>query len=151
MAKENYINNKEFLYEIKIYKEKVYCAREEGKQDPVIPRRIAECFVQIAQRRATHPWFRQYSFVDEMIADAVEDCVRRIMNFDPAKSSNPFAYFSQVVYNAFLRRMKAEQREAKTKVAIERRNNIFGEDSQTQDHDDRDYGQSRIYMEDKYE
>jgi DNA-directed RNA polymerase specialized sigma24 family protein len=100
MAKNHYINNKDFLKEMTAYRTAIRKAKRAGQPKPQIPRYVAECFMKIA-----------YTFRDEMVADAIENCVMYVDNFDPAKSSNPFAYFTQIVYYAFLRRIQKEKKQ----------------------------------------
>jgi hypothetical protein len=45
-----------------------------------------------------------------MISDGIENCLLYIDNFDPEKYSNPFAYFTQIIYYAFLRRIQKEKK-----------------------------------------
>lgn len=111
MKKTNYIDNKLFLKEIISYRKAVQESRKKGKPKPRIPEYIGHCFMLIAENRSHKYNFRDYTFRDEMISDAVENSVRYIDNFDPAKSKNPFAYFSQIVYYAFLRRIQREKKE----------------------------------------
>jgi len=111
MAKNNYIDNKQFLDEMVKFRKSVNKAKRAKEPRPQIPRFIAECFLKIAENYSHNHKFIAYTFKDEMISDAVENCVRYIDNFDPKKSSNPFAYFSQVTFFAFLRRIKREKQE----------------------------------------
>lgn len=110
IKKRHYVNNADFLEAMKQYRAKCAAADHAGKQIPPIPSYIGECFMQIATRLSTKPNFIRYPFRDDMIADGLENAVRCVGNFDPDKSNNPFAYFTQVIYFAFLRRIEAEQR-----------------------------------------
>lgn len=111
MAKNHYINNKDFLREITKYRLSVRKAKRQGLPKPQIPRYVAECFMKIAENLSHKPNFLSYTFRDEMVADAIENCVMYIDNFDPSKSKNPFAYFTQIVYFAFLRRIQKEKKQ----------------------------------------
>ena len=112
MAKNNhYIDNKVFLAEMTKYKMAIEIALEQGKKKPQIPRYAAEAFMKIAENLSHKPNFLSYSFRDEMVADAIENCVMYASNFDPKKSSNPFAYFTQIAYYAFLRRIQREKKQ----------------------------------------
>ena len=111
MAKTNYIDNKEFLKEMVSYRKSVKKAEREGLPKPRIPEYVGKCFMQIAENLSHKPNFLSYTFRDEMISDAVENCVMYIDNFNPAKSKNPFAYFTQIVYYAFLRRIQREKKQ----------------------------------------
>lgn len=111
MAKAHYINNKDFLKEMIAYRQSVYKAKKENKPKPKIPDYVAKCFMMIAENLSHKPNFLSYTFRDEMVADAIENCVMYVDNFDPSKSDNPFAYFTQIVYYAFLRRIQKEKKQ----------------------------------------
>jgi hypothetical protein len=112
MAKNHYINNKDFLNEMTKYRASIQEAKRLGSlPKPQIPRYVAECFMKIAENLSHKPNFLSYTFRDEMVADAIENCVMYVDNFDPAKSSNPFAYFTQITYYAFLRRIQKEKKQ----------------------------------------
>jgi len=112
MAKNHYINNKDFLNEMTKYRTSIQEAKRLGSlPKPQIPRYVAECFMKIAENLSHKPNFLSYTFRDEMVADAIENCVMYVDNFDPAKSSNPFAYFTQITYYAFLRRIQKEKKQ----------------------------------------
>jgi hypothetical protein len=111
MAKNHYINNKDFLREMTKYRTAIRKAKRLGEPKPQIPRYVAECFMKIAENLSHKPNFLSYTFRDEMVADAIENCVMYVDNFDPSKSSNPFAYFTQIVYYAFLRRIQKEKKQ----------------------------------------
>ena len=111
MAKNHYINNKDFLRGMTKYRTAIRKAKRQGLPKPQIPRYVAECFMKIAENLSHKPNFLSYTFRDEMVADAIENCVMYVDNFDPSKSSNPFAYFTQIVYYAFLRRIQKEKKQ----------------------------------------
>ena len=100
---EHYVNNKEFLIAIVEYKAMVRRAAENGEPKPRITNYLGECFLKIATHLSYKPNFVNYMFKDDMICDGIENCVQYINNFDPEKSSNPFAYFTQIIHYAFLR------------------------------------------------
>ena len=110
-AKEHYVNNKEFLEAMKIYRQSVLSARESKKQDPPISDYIGECFLKIANHLSYRPNFINYTYKEDMISDGIENCLQYVSNFDPAKSSNPFAYFTQIIYYAFIRRIQKEKKQ----------------------------------------
>ena len=110
MAKNHYINNKDFLKEMIAYRQSISKAKRKGLPKPKIPDTIAKCFMMIAENLSHKPNFLSYTFRDEMVADAIENCVMYVDNFDPNKSSNPFAYFTQIAYYAFLRRIQKEKK-----------------------------------------
>ena len=119
---EHYVNNKELLEALIVYREKVekdFFNRNsrsptrgdrskhwEGK--PPIPNYLGECFLKIATHLSYKPNFVNYMFREDMISDGIENCVQYINNFDVSKT-NPFAYFTQIVYYAFLRRIQKEK------------------------------------------
>ena len=109
--KRNYVNNPEFLQAIIAYKNKCKEAEESGDDNPQIPNYIGECLYQIANRLATKPNFSGYTYKEEMISDGLENAVQALGNFDPNKSSNPFAYFTQIIWYAFLRRIDKEKKQ----------------------------------------
>ena len=115
---EHYVNNKEFLYAIVEYKKSVALAEQNGEDRPIITRYLGECFLKIATHLSYKPNFVNYMFREDMISDGIENCVQYINNFDPTKSSNPFAYFTQIVYFAFLRRIAKEKKQLEIKSKI---------------------------------
>lgn len=114
----HYIDNKQFLSALIEYRAKVDLARESNKELPPISNYIGECFLKIAQHLSYKSNFINYSYKDEMISDAIENCLTCVSNFDPKKSENPFAYFTQVSYFAFIRRIQKEQKQTKTKFKL---------------------------------
>jgi len=115
---EHYVNNKEFLAALIKYREDREIAQLQDKPKPVIPRYIGECFLKIANHLSFKPNFVNYMFKEDMISDGIENCVQYIHNFDPEKSKNPFAYFTQIIHYAFLRRIQREKRQLEIKNKI---------------------------------
>ena len=115
---EHYVNNKEFLYAIVQYKTDIKEAEEKGEPRPVIPRYLGECFMKIARHLSYKPNFVNYMFKEDMISDGIENCVQYINNFNPEKSSNPFAYFTQIIHYAFLRRIQKEKKQLEIRQKI---------------------------------
>ena len=115
---EHYVNNKEFLAALIKYREDKEIAEIQGKPKPVIPRYIGECFLKIANHLSFKPNFVNYMFKEDMISDGIENCVQYIHNFNPEKSQNPFAYFTQIIHYAFLRRIQREKRQLEIKNKI---------------------------------
>ena len=103
---EHYVNNKEFLEAIVKYKNDVADAAEKGEPKPRITNYLGECFLKIATHLSYKPNFVNYMFREDMICDGIENCVQYIHNFNPDKSKNPFAYFTQIIHYAFLRRIQ---------------------------------------------
>ena len=115
---EHYVDNKVFLQAMTDWKNKCKIAEEEQKdlpkEDKVRPQvtnYIGECFLKIATHLSYRPNFINYTYRDEMIADGIENCLQYCGNFDPEKSKNPFAYFTQIIYYAFLRRIAKEKKQ----------------------------------------
>ena len=108
---KHYVNNADFLQALIKYKEDCEIANKKKKQEPNIPDYIGECFLKIAEHLSRKPNFISYSFRDEMIADGIENCLLYFRNFNPEKSKNPFAYFTQIIYYAFLRRITKEKKQ----------------------------------------
>ena len=115
---EHYVNNKEFLAAIVEYKEKVALAAERGETKPRITNYLGECFLKIATHLSFKPNFVNYMFKDDMVCDGIENCVQYINNFNPEKSKNPFAYFTQIIHYAFLRRIQKEKKQLEIKTKI---------------------------------
>jgi len=115
---EHYVNNKEFLIALVEFKSQCKVAKEKGEQRPPISNYIGECFLKIATHLSYKPNFVNYMFREDMICDGIENCVQYIENFNPEKSSNPFAYFTQIIYYAFLRRIQKEKRQLEIKNKI---------------------------------
>lgn len=109
--KQHYIDNKVFLEALIQYKAQVNAAKEKGEPKPLVGNYIGECFLKIATHLSYRPNFINYMYKDDMVCDGIENCIQYIDNFDPEKSKNPFAYFTQIVYYAFLRRIAKEKRQ----------------------------------------
>ena len=108
---KHYINNEDFLKALTEYKDKVKEAKKNKLTEPAIPNYIGECFMKIAEGLSHKPNFINYSYRDEMISDGIENCLMYFANFDETKSKNPFAYFTQIIYFAFLRRIQKEKKQ----------------------------------------
>tara|TARA_B100000035_G_scaffold66095_1_gene53926 strand:- start:6214 stop:6708 length:495 start_codon:yes stop_codon:yes gene_type:complete len=115
---EYYVNNKEFLAAIVEYRNKVHRAKELDKPRPRVTNYLGECFLKIATHLSYKPNFVNYMFREDMICDGIENCLQYIDNFDPEKSKNPFAYFTQIIYYAFLRRIQKEKKQLEIKGKI---------------------------------
>jgi hypothetical protein len=115
---EHYVNNKELLEALIVYRTKLLDAREKGLPKPRISNYLGECFLKIATHLSYKPNFVNYMFRDDMISDGIENCIQYIHNFDPEKSKNPFAYFTQIIHYAFLRRIQKEKKQLEIKTKI---------------------------------
>jgi hypothetical protein len=135
MAKttKHYVNNADFLSALIEYRDKCAIAKGDGKEDPQIPNYIGECFYKIADHLSRKPNFISYSFRDEMISDGIENCLMYFRNFDPDKSKNPFAYFTQIIYYAFLRRIIKEKKQLYVKYKATEQFGILDEHEMFED------------------
>jgi DNA-directed RNA polymerase specialized sigma24 family protein len=115
---ENYVNNKDFLDALMVYRKMVMEAEQNGLSKPRVPSYIGECFLKIATHLSYKPNFVNYMFREDMICDGIENCLQYIHNFNPEKSTNPFAYFTQIIYFAFLRRISKEKKQLEIKDKI---------------------------------
>lgn len=112
--KNNFIDNKEFYAAMLEYRKKVDAAKEKGlerKDWPQISRYIGKCFLDIAEHLSMRPNFSNYVYRQDMVCDAIENCVIYAHNFDPYKYKNPFSYFTQVCWYAFIRKISKEKRQ----------------------------------------
>ena len=111
-TKQHYVDNEKFLVVMGEYREECLKNIDAGEEiKPRLPEYLGDCFMKIAQRLSFRPNFINYAFKDEMISDGIENCVQYIKNFNPEKSSNPFAYFTQIIYYAFIRRIQKEKKQ----------------------------------------
>ena len=124
---EHYVDNKKLYAEMQDYLNSVKEAEEAGDDKPRIPEYIGECLLKISNRLSTRPNFINYTYRDEMISDGIENCVNYIGNFNPEKSTNPFAYFTQIIYYAFLRRIQREKKQLYIKHKSLERSIVFDE------------------------
>mgnify|MGYP002640538759 FL=1 len=115
---EHYVNNKELLEALIDYRDRVDIAKRRDLPKPRISNYVGECFLKIATHLSYKPNFVNYMFREDMISDGIENCVQYIHNFDPNKSRNPFAYFTQIIHYAFLRRIQREKRQLDIKNKI---------------------------------
>jgi len=109
--KQHYVDNERFLEVMSDYREKYLQAKDEEEELPIIPDYAGECFLKIAERLSHRPNFINYAFREEMVSDGIENSVMYASNFNPEKSTNPFAYFTQIIYYAFLRRIEKEKKQ----------------------------------------
>lgn len=116
----HYIDNEKFSIAIVEYNNKCDQCEANGMEIPKIPDYIGKCFMQIAEGRAKEINFRRYSYKDDMILDAIENCVRYIRKFNPSTPTrrgvpNAFWYFSTITYYAFVRRILKEKKQTEIK------------------------------------
>jgi DNA-directed RNA polymerase specialized sigma subunit len=109
--KAHYVDNAKFLEAMIEYKGEYNKAKENNKELPQISEYLGSVFLKIAQRLSFRPNFINYAFKNDMISDGIENCLHYIHNFNPEKSNNPFAYFTQIIYYAFIRRIQKEKKQ----------------------------------------
>ena len=124
---KQYVNNSDFLAALVEYQEKLEKSKKNKTTPPPIPNYIGECFMKIAEGLSHKPNFINYTYRDEMMADGIENCLMYFSNFDPTKSKNPFAYFTQIIYYAFLRRIQKEKKQLYTKYKATEQMGILDE------------------------
>lgn len=114
----HYVDNKKFLEALNEYRAQVLEAKEKGLEKPIVSRYLGECFIKIATHLSYKANFINYTFKDDMISDGIENCLTAVEKFDPARSSNPFAYYTQIIYFAFIRRIQKEKKQTATKYKM---------------------------------
>jgi len=121
---EHYVDNKVFLQAMIEYKDKCEKAEKRKRKKPPVTNYIGECFLKIANHLSYRPNFINYTFRDDMISDGIENCLQYLKNFNPNKSNNPFAYFTQIIYYAFIRRIQKEKKQSNIKYKMIEQANI---------------------------
>jgi hypothetical protein len=114
----HYVDNKKFLSAMIEFKELYNIAEKNKEEYPPVSNYIGECFLKIATHLSYRPNFINYTYRDDMISDGIENCLQYVHNFNPEKSNNPFAYFTQIIYYAFLRRIAKEKKQTHVKNKI---------------------------------
>ncbi len=132
----HYVNNEEFLNAIIEYKKACKEAKANGLPKPRIPNYIGDCIMKIAENRSHEPNFARYTYRDEMVADAIENCLMYFDNYNPKRSRNPFAYFSQITFFAFVRRIKKEKKILYKKYKMTEQLGVLGELENPENTDD---------------
>jgi hypothetical protein len=118
IKKDHYIDNKAFYTQMVEWKQLCKDAEESDESRPPITNYIGECFMNIAEHLSRKANFMNYPYREEMVSDGIENCVMYAHNFDPEKSKNPFSYFTQIIYYAFLRRIEKEKKQAYIKLKM---------------------------------
>jgi len=116
--KPHYVDNKKFLEAMIEHRDKCEKAEKQNKNKPEVTNYIGECFLKIANHLSYRPNFINYTFRDDMISDGIENCLQYMNNFNPEKSKNPFAYFTQIIYYAFIRRIQKEKKQIQIKSKL---------------------------------
>jgi len=139
----HYVDNKKFLQAMKEWKDRCKEAEELGDPQPPVSNYIGECFLKIANHLSYRPNFINYTYREEMISDGIENCLQYCSNFNPDKSNNPFAYFTQIIYYAFIRRIQKEKKQQHIKHKIIENMNV----DILMDGDDMDQGAYVEYLQ----
>ena len=134
---EHYVDNKKFLEAMKEYRKNCNKAKREKRNKPPVTDYIGSCFLKIANHLSYRPNFINYTFRDDMISDGIENCLQYLNNFNPEKSNNPFAYFTQIIYYAFIRRIQKEKKQVIIKQRMIAESNY--DDMTLQPGEDRDF------------
>ena len=116
--KPHYVDNKKFLEAMIEYRDRCEKAKNRNRKKPDVTNYIGECFLKIANHLSYRPNFINYTFRDDMISDGIENCLQYTDNFNPDKSKNPFAYFTQIIYYAFIRRIQKEKKQIQIKSKL---------------------------------
>jgi hypothetical protein len=124
---KHYINNEELFKVMSKFIRETKTSIKNKKQLPQIPNYVGECFIMICNRLSNRPNFNNYTYKDEMISDAIENCVMAAHGFNPRKSRNPFAYFTQIAWNAFIRRIDKEKKQQYVKHKNFENDNLINE------------------------
>jgi len=119
--KPHYVSNKDFSNAVVEYCTTVKEAKENGKDHPVVTNYIATCFLKIAEGLSHRANFVRYTYREEMVMDAVENCLKAIENYDIEAATrsgkpNAFSYFTQISWYAFLRRIQKEKKQQDIKM-----------------------------------
>jgi hypothetical protein len=123
----HYVNNRQMYETMKVYIKEVRRANRENVTPPRIPEYIGECVYLICNKLSLKPQFSGYTWRDEMVSDGIENCIVAMDNFDPKKSDNPFAYFTMIAWNAFIRRIQKEKKQTYIKHKNMQNNFIIDE------------------------
>ena len=146
----HYVNNKEFLAAIVERQDKIKEMEASGDEPPRITNYLGECILKIANHLSYRPNFINYTYREEMISDGIENCLQYIDKFNPEKSTNPFAYFTQIIYYAFVRRIQKAKKQQAIKEKLLKESNIESRIVLQQHDDDATYQQQFSEMIDKY-
>lgn len=117
----HYVNNRDFSDAVVEYVTEANEAIEAGKDAPVVPNYIAECFLKICEGLSRKSNFVRYSYREEMVMDAVENCLKAIKNYNVENATrsgkpNAFGYFTQIAWFAFIRRIQKEKKQQDVKL-----------------------------------
>jgi len=120
--KPHYVNNAQFSQAVVDYVTDLNLQREaKVPQLPKVPDYIAMCFLKICEGLSHKSNFVRYTYREEMVMDAVENCLKAIENYNLEAATrtgkpNAFAYFTQISWFAFLRRIEKEKKQQDIKM-----------------------------------
>lgn len=114
----HYVDNKKFFEALVEYRKQILHAQENNLEKPRVSEYIGECFLKIATHLSYKANFINYTFKDDMISDGIENCLTAVEKFDPERSTNPFAYYTQIIFFAFVRRIQKEKKQQATKYKL---------------------------------
>jgi hypothetical protein len=123
---QHYVDNQAFLKALKVYRRQCQVAKKKKRELPRMSEFLGECLLKIATHLSYKPNFVNYTFRDDMISDGIENCLVYVHNFDPEKSSNPFGYFTQIIFYAFIRRIQREKKHTYIKYKLAEKQHIDG-------------------------
>ena len=117
----HYVNNADFSTAVVEYVKEVRIAKANEEQLPIVTNYIASCFLKIAEGLSHKSNFIRYTYREEMVMDAVENCLKAIENYNLETATrtgkpNAFAYFTQITWYAFLRRIAKEKKQQDIKL-----------------------------------
>ena len=135
--KPHYVDNKKFLVAMTEWRLKYDKAEKAKRKQPAVTNYIGECFLKIANHLSYRPNFINYTYRDDMISDGIENCLQYMSNFNPNKSNNPFAYFTQIIYYAFIRRIQKEKKQTIIKQKLIMKSGL--DELVSQETDNQDY------------
>ena len=120
-ASIHYVNNADFSQAVVDYVSQVQEAKKKQEKLPIVPDYIAQCFLRIAEGLSHKSNFIRYTYREEMVMDAVENCLKAIENYNLEAATrtgkpNAFAYFTQITWYAFLRRIAKEKKQQDIKI-----------------------------------
>ena len=105
----HYVNNVDLYNALVTWQKDCRRAKRKKLPKPALPDFVAECMMKMANRLSQKAGFVNYTYREDMVGDALESCLRYIHNFNPTKSTNAFAYITQIIHNAFIRRIQKER------------------------------------------
>jgi hypothetical protein len=148
--KAHYINNKEFSYAVVEYVKSANEAKAKGEKVPVVTDYVAQCFLKISEGLSHRPNFVRYTYREEMVMDAVENCLRAINNYNIETATrtgkpNAFSYFTQICFFAFIRRIAKEKKQQEIKFRFIEKMGI--DDFVSMGMDEEGAGQTAAYVD----